>query len=205
MGYYIRVLGTSNPHVHLNELVDGLTSECLIAKFELDPRESQETWTVLNVLNEKGDELIRISRNSIGDDDGLMNEELEEFREEILGCKPDSAVKWLDNYFDKIKVIYAFQLLSAASKEENIPIVNCLKLIIWKKVGGILQADDEGFSNEKGSHILWQFSDNATGEWIMAVKNFLGKWKNFAMDLGDPHQREEFWAGQVPKDAIRFK
>jgi hypothetical protein len=62
MGYYIRILGTNHPriHIHLNELVDGLTSECLIAKFILDPTESQEAWTVLSVLNEKGDGLIRI-------------------------------------------------------------------------------------------------------------------------------------------------
>ncbi len=89
-------------------------------------------------------------------------------------------------------------------EDENFPIVDSIKSTIWSKVGGILQADNEGFSNEDGYHILWQFSDNVTGEWNMAVKNFFGKWTNFTMDLGDKIQREEFWAGNVPKNAKKL-
>ena len=73
-----------------------------------------------------------------------------------------------------------------------------------RKVGGIIQADNEGFSNEDGYHILWQFADDVSGNWNMAVKNFFGNWTNFTMNLGDQRQREEFWKGSVPKGAIKL-
>jgi hypothetical protein len=126
------------------------------------------------------------------------------FLENIQDHKPTSAVKWLQEYFDTIKVIYAFQLLNAAMDEDNFPIVNPIKTTIWNKIGGILQADDEGFSNDEGYHILWQFADDVKGEWNMAVRNTFGNWTNFTMDLGDKNQREEFWEGKVPKHATKI-
>jgi hypothetical protein len=147
--------------------------------------------------------LCRIERNRIIDGE-IGKEELNEFKEEIKHCKPNSAVKWLDKYFDKIEVIYNFQLLDASLEDENFTIVSSIKSTIWAKTGGILQADNEGFSNESGYHILWQFSDNATGEWNMAVRNLFGKWTNFKMELGDKKQREEFMKGNVPNGVIKI-
>ncbi|QDZ62231.1 hypothetical protein EVD20_04460 [Elizabethkingia bruuniana] len=144
-----------------------------------------------------GEYLTQIERNATHK--GVGKEEIEEFKEEIVEYMPVSASKWLYKYLDKIKVIYAFQLLNASMKEENFSIVETIKSVIWSKVGGIFQADNEGFSNENGYHILWQFSDDVIGEWNMAVKNFFGGWTNFTMDLGDEIQRKEFLAGKVPK------
>ena len=118
--------------------------------------------------------------------------------------KLTSAVKWLTNYFDKVKVIYAFQLLNAAFEDRNFEIISNIKTKIWNKTKGILQADNEGFSNEDGYHILWQFSDTVTGDWSCAVRNWLGKWDKFIMDLGDTTQRQEFQDGKVPKKAKRI-
>jgi hypothetical protein len=203
MGYYIRVLGTSDPNIHIDELISGLTSEGLTAEFDIDQNESADNWTVIGISNSNGDDLIQIERNPVKDGE-LGKEEIEEFKDDIKEYKPSSAVKWLDKYFNNVKVIYAFQLLNASMEDENFPIVGSIKSTIWSKVGGILQADNEGFSNEDGYHILWQFSDGVTGEWNMAVKNFFGTWTNFTMDLGDKKQREEFWAGNVPKNARKL-
>jgi hypothetical protein len=203
MGYYIRVLGTIDQNIHIDELINGLKNRGLVAKFEIDQNESADKWTIIGVSNANGQGLIQIERNPVIEGE-LGKEELEEFRQYIKEYKPVSAVKWLDKYFDKVKVIYAFQLLDASMDDENFKIVGAIKSTIWSKIGGILQADNEGFSNEDGYHILWQFSDNVTGNWNMSVRNFLGKWTNFNMDLGDIRQREEFWAGNVPKNAIKL-
>lgn len=200
MGYYIRVLGTSDPNIHIEELISGLTEEGLTAKFYIDQNESGDNWTIIGVSNANGDDLMQIERNPVIEGE-LGKEEIEEFKDEIKEYNPSSAVEWLDKYLDKVKVIYAFKLLAISMKEENFSIVSAIQSTIWNKVGGILQADNEGFSNEAGYHILWQFSDDVTGEWNMAVRNFQGKWTNFTMDLGDKKQREEFWAGNVPKNA----
>ncbi len=203
MGYYIRVLGTSNPNIHIDYLVSALINDGLTAKFDIDPTETADNWTIIGVANSDGDDLMQIERNPVVGGE-LGKEELEEFRDDIKEYKPTSAVKWLDNYFDKVKVIYAFQLLDASMDENNFPIVSSIKSTIWNKTGGIFQADNEGFSNEEGYHILWQFADDVTGNWNMAVKNFFGNWTNFTMDLGDQQQRVEFWKGNVPKGATKL-
>ncbi len=203
MGYYIRVLGTSDTNIHIDDLIIGLENDNLMAKFSFDENEPADNWTVINVANSDGDDLMQIERNPVVAGE-LGKEELEEFREDIKNYKPASAANWLDKYFDKVKVIYAFQLLNASFDDNNFPIVTSIKSKIWNKTGGIFQADNEGFSNETGHHILWQFADDVTGNWNMAVKNFFGNWTNFKMDLGDHKQREEFWKGKVPKDATKL-
>ena len=97
-------------------------------------------------------------------------------------------------------MIYSFEVL--ASSRNAISILTSLKTVIWNVTGGILQADGERFSNENGFHILWQFDDDAEGEWHMAIRTFLGRWKNFKMDLGNPDHREAFKNGKVPKTAV---
>ena len=200
MPYYIRVMGSEDPDIHIDELIDTLRQDGLTAKFELDPSEQPSKWTMFDIFNSSGEALAQIERNPIIEGE-LGQDELNEFREIIQDYKPTSAVQWLTNYFDTVKVIYAFQLLNAAFDNNNFEIIGSIKTKIWNKTKGILQADNEGFSNEDGFHILWQFSDNVTGDWSCAVNNSSGKWNNFIMNLGDPTQREEFQNGDVPKNA----
>ena len=203
MGYYIRVLGTQDRHIHIDELVDSLKTDGLSAQIKYKQNEHPGKWTILDIANDKGEPIVQIERNPVIEGE-LGKEELEEFKEEIQDCKPTSSVKWLAQYFDKVKVIYAFQLLKAAFDNDNFEIIRSLKTTIWKKTDGIIQADNEGFSNEDGYHILWQFSDSVTGEWSCAIRNSLGRWEKFTMDLADTSQRQEFQNGKVPTNATRI-
>ncbi len=201
MGYYIRVLGTQDPNISLDELINALKLEGLSAKFSINEHEQPNSWTVIRVANSNGDALAQIEKNPVIEGE-LGKEELDEFAEEIEDEKPASAVKWLRAYFKKIKVIYAFQLLNAAFADDNFEIISTLKTFIWNRTEGILQADNEGFSNENGYHILWQFSESVTGEWCCAIRNSSDQWTNFKMDLGDLEQRKEFQGGKIPKKAV---
>jgi len=203
MSYYIRVLGTADPDIHIDELIDGLSEVGLSAKFSRAELETAAKWTVLLVANAEGEEIMQIERNPVVEGD-LGFEELEEFKESIEEYKPASAARWLLSFFDRVKVIYAFQLLEGAFENNNFAVVNSVREIIWNKTGGIFQSDAEGFTNEEGYAILWQFSDEAKGEWNMAVHDGDGQWIRFTMDLGNPGQREEFWQGKVPKGAVRL-
>lgn len=203
MGYYIRVLGIHDPDIHIDELIDSLKEEGLSAKFQFDPTERPQQWTMLDIENNDGKTLAQIERNPVVEGQ-LGKEELDEFKEMIEDCKPTSAVTWLTNYFEKVKVIYAFQILNAAFDDNNFDVISSIKTKIWNKTAGILQADNEGFSNEDGFHILWQFAENVTGDWSCAVQNSAGQWKSFVMDLGSKTQRQEFMNGQVPTKSIRL-
>jgi hypothetical protein len=200
MGYYIRILGLQDPDLHIDELNDALIADALTAKFEFDQDEKPNQWTIINVSNQDDEVLAQIERNPVVDGE-LGKDELDEFREIIQDFKPLSAVKWLADYFDKVKVIYAIQLLSPAFEGVNFEIVSSIKNKIWDKTGGIVQADNEGFTNEDGYQILWQFTDGVTGEWSCAVINSEGQWDMFSMDLGNMTQRQEFQNGEVPKNA----
>jgi hypothetical protein len=65
---------------------------------------------------------------------------------------------------------------------------------------GILYAQEEGFSNQLGHHITWEFSDGVHGEWWMALYDAKSQtWTRFRMELSDPAHRSAFCAGRVPK------
>jgi RNA polymerase sigma factor (sigma-70 family) len=72
---------------------------------------------------------------------------------------------------------------------------NCIDHIRRKRIRAV--SIDQGFSNEDGYHILWQFSDSVDGEWWMGVLQD-GRWQHFQMDLGNRKQRESFFQGQIP-------
>jgi hypothetical protein len=77
-------------------------------------------------------------------------------------------------------------------------ILGAVKDSIFKQAGGILQADIEGFSNEAGYHILWQFEDSVKGPWWMGVLQD-GEWVHFKMGLGNQKHRAAFLRGEVPQ------
>jgi hypothetical protein len=128
----------------------------------------------------------------------LGAEEIGEFVDEVQDAQPASASKWLAEYLPSVAVIYAFQLLSGTDIKDGWNAVHALQSYIWKQVGGILQADFEGFSNEMGQHILWQFNEEVDGEWDMAGLDRDGKWVAFTMNLGDKEHRRAFLDGRVP-------
>ena len=203
MSYYIRVLGLRDTDIHIDELIQSLATADLTAKFEFDPTEDPGKWTMLDIRGGDGELLAQLERNPVADDE-LGKEELEEFKVEIQDCLPKSSARWLGNYLARVKVIYAFNMLNAAFENENFEVISNLQKAIWIHTKGILQADGEGFSNEDGDHILWQFSDEVTGNLTCAIRTVFGTWKRFVMDAGNISQRKEFQDGKVPKGAKRL-
>lgn len=200
MSYYIRILGTQDPDIHLDEILEALEEEGLAARFGVLENERPEKWTSFELMNEEEEVLALVERNPVLEGE-FGKEELDEFRETILEFQPLSAANWLKGFFDKVKVIYAFELLDPGVEEDNYPVVTTTQSYIWQRVKGVLQADGEGFSNEEGYHILWQFSDDVDGSWNCAVLNEKGNWENFTMELGDKKHQESFKNGQVPEGA----
>jgi hypothetical protein len=203
MSYFIRVLGTADPDIRLDHLDDALARQGLVARLEPDDHDELASWRVINVKNAEGLELVQIERNPVAAG-RLGMAELTEFRGFIQQHQPASAVDWLQRYFDEVKVIYALEVLNAAAADNNFEIVSAIRTAIWDRTGGILQNDNEGFTNEDGFHILWQFDDDATGDKYCAVLDAEGCWLRFRMDLGDPFQRMAFLGGELPQTAVRL-
>ena len=196
MAYYIRLLTPSDEVLPLDELQDAVDPDVTLS---LEGGDS-DSWDQLLLSLEDGTDVTVIERNPVADDESLGAGEIVEFLEEIATCKPESSVRWLSNYLPTVKAIYAFQLLGGTDTDDGREAFDMLQSELWSSLGGIFQADAEGFSNEDGYHILWQFSDSVSGPWQMGLLKD-GEWVHFGMELGDRKQREAFQNGEIPENA----
>jgi hypothetical protein len=160
-----------------------------------------DDWSQLEVQNSSGEPLFLLERNRVTEG-SLAQGEIAEIEAEVSRCLPTSGAEWLRAYLPSVRTIYAFQLLEALNKNNGWTALHETKTALWNTVGGIFQADGEGFSNEEGYQILWQFSDHADGDWWVAVLRD-GAWQNFKIDLGNSSHREAFKRGQVPDGVER--
>jgi hypothetical protein len=193
MGYYIRVLGTDVAAVPLQRLKEHASP----ALIESD--EEGDSWRQLVLRHPTGPEIAVIEKNPVVEGE-LGAEEVQEFLDEIPSCQPASAVSWLQGYLPKVRIVYAFQLLSGTDVDDGWSRLHAVYNAVWQVAGGILQADGEGLSNEDGYTILWQFSETAKGDWNVGLL-VDGAWKHVQIDLGNRQHREAFWNGYVPAGA----
>ena len=194
MGYYIRVLGKNLDNIPVQQLRE-VTQPSVLTISEGD----ENAWEQLALAHKSGQAIAVVEKNPVVEGQ-LGADELREFIDEVAHFKPASAVAWLQQYLPTVRVIYAFQLLSGTDVDDGWTPLHRLHSAVWKDAGGILQADGEGFCDEDGFTILWQFGEHVTGEWNMGVlKN--GQWLHFKMDLGNVHHRKAFLNGEIPDGA----
>ena len=198
MGYYTRVLTKQDDFPALDELAQFLRADHPNCRLSLEEGTEDEWESLLLSTNDEVEiaviERLPVFNGSLGQD------EIEEFIEETQDCKPESGVAWLHNFLAEVKTVYAFQHLVGADSEEGSAALHALRAFLWEGGNAIIQADLEGFTNEDGYHIVWQFADTVSGAWNMAVLQD-ETWHHFKMDLGDPDHREAFFRGEVPPDA----
>lgn len=197
MPYYTRVLSKSAECVPLDDLA---IEDYEGVELELEEG-TDEDWQLINV-QVNGQFLFAAERWLVtpGSDAEV---ELDEMREEIAECFPVSARNWLLDYLPSVKSIYAFQHGGAMADEDDASILYEVMYEILHQFGGIIQADGEGFTNEQGYYILWQFSDEVVGQSKMAVLEN-GTWNCFQIDLGNQQHRKAFQEGTVPDGAQRI-
>ncbi|MCQ1780406.1 hypothetical protein NOJ05_24600 [Neorhizobium galegae] len=190
MPYLTRILSQSQRTIPATTLGEAITP----FDAKLDGDIDSNLWTALEVVNSKSEPVVRVLKSGVAPGESGQDE-IDEFLAEITSCSPASASSWLQEYLRKVQTIYAFEIYAETTNDWEI--LNAVRDRIFGMVGGIIQADGEGFTNEDGYHILWQFSDKVSGEWWMAVLHG-GKWKKFKMDLADEAHRQAFRAGEVP-------
>jgi hypothetical protein len=164
---------------------------------------TEEEWETLLLASSDGVEVALIERNPVYDG-SAGQDEIADFLEDTQDCKPESGVQWLAEYLAEVKTIYRFQHLQGADLVDGGNALHALRSALWERGEAIIQADGEGFTNEEGFHIVWQFSDSVSGPWDMAILQD-GAWHHFKMDLGDPDHREAFQQGEVPADVTEIQ
>ena len=197
MGYYTRVLSKNEEFPPFEELAQLMSAEHPDYKLTIEEG-SEEEWETLLLSSTDEVDVALLERNPVTDG-SIGQDEIAEFIEETQDCKPETGVEWLAEFLTSVRTIYAFQHLQGSDTEEGGNALHALRSALWERGDAILQADSEGFTNEEGFHIVWQFSDSVSGPWNMGVLQE-GVWRHFAMDLGDPGHRAAFLSGEVPDD-----
>jgi len=206
MGYYIRVLSKSSVPIPVSQLRDAL--DLTGTKIDVEVGEAG-SWSHLRLLHDDPeapfDGVIAVIERNPVEPGSLGSGEIAEFLDEIETHKPESSRRWLRDYVLQVRVIYCFQVIHQGAEWRNgWHALHTLQEEIRETHGGIFQADYEGFSNEDGYHILWQFSGLVSGPWKMAVLGPDNQWMPFEMDLGNQKHREAFFAGKIPDGANRL-
>jgi hypothetical protein len=197
MGYYTRVLSKDEEFPSFEELALMIREQH--PEFRLSIEEgTEEEWDVLLLSGLDEVEVALVERNPVSDG-SVGQDEIADFLEDLQDCKPKSGVQWLEDYLTEVKTIYAFQHLQGAEMVDGGNALHALRSALWERGDAIIQADAEGFTNEEGFHIVWQFSDSVSGPWNMGVLQD-GVWHHFSMDLGDSDHRAAFLKGMVPGD-----
>ena len=197
MAYYTRVLSKDEQFPMFEELARLIRDAHPDYKLTIESGE-EEDWESLLLSSIDEVEVAVIERNPVYDG-STGQDEIADFLEEIQDCKPESGVAWLTDYLAEVKTVYAFQHLQGAELVDGGNALHALRSLLWERGDAIIQADGEGFTNEEGFHIVWQFSDSVSGPWNMGVLQD-GAWHHFTMDLGDPDHRAAFLKGTVPPD-----
>ena len=163
----------------------------------------EENWETLLLADNDEVEVALIERLPVAEG-SFGEDELADLSEDFRDCKPESGVAWLSEYLESVRTVYVLQPLQGADTVEGSDALHTLRSALWERGDAIQQADSEGFTNEEGFHIVWQFSDAISGPWNMGVYQD-GTWHHFKMDLGDPHHRAAFLNGEVPDDLSEIR
>jgi hypothetical protein len=197
VGYFTRVLSKDEEFPSFIELAQLVRAEHPEYRLTIEEG-SEEEWDTLLLSGNDEVEVALIERNPVTDG-SIGQDEIADFIEDIQDCKPKSGVQWLEDYLGSVQTIYSFQHLQGSETVEGSNALHALRSALWERKDAIIQADGEGFTNEDGYHIIWQFSESVSGPWNMGVLQD-GVWRHFSMDLGDPDHRAAFLRGAVPDD-----
>ncbi len=142
-----------------------------------------------------------IERNPVGPNT-LGAEEVAEFIDSLEAGGPSSAVRWLSEYLETIRAIYAIRIYPEAivGSPEAEDAVYAVRSALRQAVGGIGQWDGHGFTNEDDRLIWCDPRMDLQGVTEAAIlDDSTGEWFPFSLKLDDPEELAGFLRGEIPK------
>ena len=193
--YFIRLLCPRSEWVSAGAVRAALKRARLPIKLVTEAGTDNE-WDTLTLEHRQGEMIASVERIPVTAQ-GAGAELVAALSASLKGVTPTSGANWVRAYLPTVKAIYSFEILDGTEHDRGWDSVYILQNLLQEKLGGIFQSDGEGFSNEEGSHITWQFDSGVAGPWKMAVLQGT-RWQSFQMDLENRVQRRAFQEGRVP-------
>jgi hypothetical protein len=158
---------------------------------------SSRSWKQISVSHADGSWAFDLNRSVVAKSKPGA-QEIEFFRAGLEDAEPTVNAEWVARYLPRVKTVYTFCCSLGFSDTPTFGLVqDLIESFREDGPGGILYAELEGWSNENGQHITWEFSGRVTGKWWMAIRRDAG-WTYFQMELGNRKHRDAFKAGKVP-------
>jgi len=190
MAYYVRLLTPSSERIAFADLEKAAGPLRLVLG-------SEESWEKIEIYEPSGRLIAGIERHEVSAEG--YREELDSVKDMLRGASPIRAREWILEYLSQVKTIYSFQLYGEDITREGWPLLGKVQNYLKDNLGGIIQADNEGFYNESGDYILWQMYEGAVGMIPAAVLDENGKWQSLQLRLDDLTSVERFKEGLPPK------
>ncbi|MFM1803004.1 MAG: hypothetical protein RJA81_2356 [Planctomycetota bacterium] len=140
-----------------------------------------------------------IERNPVGPGT-LGAEEVAEFLDSLDSGGPPSASRWLSDYFESVRAIYAIRLYPDVMKDDPkaFETVYDVRTMLHRIVGGISRWGDLGYTNEQ-DRLIWSPRDHrVSGITAAAMLDELsGRWIEIEVNLDSDQEYDAFLAGEV--------
>jgi hypothetical protein len=160
------------------------------------------------VANQASEIWATIERNLVGPGT-LGAEEVAEFMDTLDQGGPPAAARWLTDYLESVRAIYAIRIYPDAMKDDPqaFETIYEVRTALHKIIGGIGRWGDLGYTNDQDRLIWCRRDRNVTGMTVASMLDeFAGRWIEIQVNLDDPTEFSAFQNGEilsVMKDRVK--
>ncbi len=190
MAYYVRLLTPTEKTLTFTAIRHEIETIILTAG-------TDENWEKIDIRGPAREPIADLVRQATDGTAGAA--ELAELKNQVAHLYPENARQWVQKYLERIKTVYSFQLFADNIDRTDWPVLGRIQNCLKDGLGGIIQADSEGYYNENGDYILWQMYTGARGTIPAATLDENGNWLTFQLNLNDATAVERFQQGERPR------
>jgi hypothetical protein len=205
MGDYLRMLTVNDRDIPLASLQRAVPN---VAIWSVDHPGTLGNYLAIGPeLNALSEVWATVERNPVGPNT-LGAEEVAEFIDSLESGGPPSAVRWLSDYLETIRAIYAIRIYPEGiiNHPEAEDAIFAVRSALRDMVGGIGQWDGQGFTNEDDRLIWCDPRMSLKGRKEAALLNeSTGEWIPLELNLEDPEEYAQFLRGELPKKHYRAR
>ncbi|HLO03924.1 MAG TPA: hypothetical protein VK191_12520 [Symbiobacteriaceae bacterium] len=196
MSYFLRILSPSAQPISALPVIQRLKAQQL-SGIGLACTGDQSAWTSLLIRHGQEGSVIAEVERLLVRPGSPGEQELSRLIRVAELAQPLSASAWLSSLLPSVQTVWGINLYAGLNEPGGWEALGAVKDAIWGAVGGIQYVTDEGFTNEEGYQVTWEFPPDATGTWWMAMMKE-GAWSRFEADRGNPLHKALFESGRIP-------
>ena len=165
MAYYTRVLSKDEEFPAFEELALFVRTEHPEYRLTIEEG-SEEEWESLLLVGTDEVEVALVERYEVYDG-SAGQDEISDLIEDLYDVKPGERRGVAQELISKRcgRRFMRSSICRGWETEDGGNALHGLRARLWERGDAILQADNEGFTNEEGFHIVWQFSDSVFRAW----------------------------------------